>query len=66
MTYTSVRYRSYQEYLDDEQLDEKGNYRLLSTGELIEVASEDDENLWLGDSALIGFVRTSRTQKISS
>ncbi len=45
MTYTPVRYRSYQEYLDDEQLDPETNYRLLSTGELIEVASEDDINL---------------------
>ena len=53
MTYTPVRYRSYQEYLDDEQLDEKGNYRLLSTGELIEVASESDENLWLAIQLLL-------------
>lgn len=45
MTYTPVRYRSYQEYLDDEQLGPDGNYRLLSTGKLIEVASEDDINL---------------------
>ena len=45
MTYTPVRYRSYQEYLDDEQLNPEGNYRLLSTGEVIEVASEDDINL---------------------
>ena len=47
MTYTPVRYRSYQEYLDDEQLNPDGNYRLLDTGELIEVSSEDDENLRL-------------------
>ena len=47
MTYTPVCYRSYQEYLDDEQLSPDCNYRLLSTGELIEVASEDDENLRL-------------------
>ncbi|MGC1309014.1 MAG: Uma2 family endonuclease [Phormidesmis sp.] len=45
MTYTPIRYRSYQEYLDDDQLNSEVNYRLLSTGELIEVASEDDENL---------------------
>ncbi len=44
MTYTPVRYRSYQEYLDDDQLSPDGNYRLLSTGEVIEVASEDDNN----------------------
>lgn len=45
MTYTPIRYRSYQQYLDDDQLSPDGNYRLLSTGEVIEVASEDDENL---------------------
>lgn len=45
MTYTPTRDRSYQEYLNDNQLSPDGNYRLLSTGELIEVASEDDENL---------------------
>ena len=51
MTYTPVqnrtRYKSYQEYLDDESLSNEVNYRLLSTGELIEVASEDDLNLWI-------------------
>lgn len=47
MTYTPVRYRSYQEYLEDDRLSPEVNYRLLSTGELIEVASEDDENLRL-------------------
>ncbi|MGC1308506.1 MAG: Uma2 family endonuclease [Phormidesmis sp.] len=47
MTYTPIRYRSYQEYLDDDRLNSEVNYRLLSTGELIEVASEDDENLRL-------------------
>ncbi|MGB3787453.1 MAG: Uma2 family endonuclease [Phormidesmis sp.] len=49
MTYTPVqnqtRYKSYQEYLDDESLSNEINYRLLSTGGLIEVASEDDLNL---------------------
>ncbi len=51
MTYTLTthqsRYQSYQEYLDDEQLSSERNYRLLSTGELIEVASEDDINLMI-------------------
>lgn len=47
MTYTLRRYQSYQEYLDDDQLHPESNYRLLSTGELIEVSSEDEENLWL-------------------
>ena len=44
MTYALTRYKSYQEYLDDESLSPEGNYRLLSTGELIEVVAEDDLN----------------------
>ncbi|MEL7069185.1 MAG: Uma2 family endonuclease [Cyanobacteria bacterium J06581_3] len=47
MTYAITRYKTYQEYLDDESLSSEGNYRLLSTGELIEVASEDDDNLMI-------------------
>ncbi|MBE9062833.1 Uma2 family endonuclease [cf. Phormidesmis sp. LEGE 11477] len=45
MTYALTRYKSYQEYLDDETLSPDRNYRLLSTGELIEVSSEDDMNM---------------------
>lgn len=45
MTYTPTKYKSYQEYLDDEDLSPDGNYRLLSTGELIEVSSENDLNV---------------------
>ena len=45
MTYTPTRYQTYQDYLEDEDLSPDGNYRLLSTGELIEVPSEDDANL---------------------
>lgn len=45
MTYALTRYKSYQEYLDDETLSPDRNYRLLSTGELIEVSSEDDLNM---------------------
>ncbi len=45
MTYAVTRYKSYQEYLDDETLSPDGNYRLLSTGELIEVPPEDDDNI---------------------
>ncbi len=44
---TKRRYKSYQEYLDDESLSSERDYRLLSTGELIEVASEDDDNLMI-------------------
>ncbi|MEM9947334.1 MAG: Uma2 family endonuclease [Cyanobacteria bacterium P01_D01_bin.36] len=49
MTYTLRRYQSYQEYLDDDQLQPERNYRLLSTGETIEVADEDEGNLWLAN-----------------
>ncbi len=46
MTYALTRrYKSYQDYLDDDQLSSECNYRLLSSGELIEVSSEDDINL---------------------
>ncbi|MEL7359223.1 MAG: Uma2 family endonuclease [Cyanobacteria bacterium J06560_6] len=45
MTYALTRYKTSQEYLDDESLSPEGNYRLLSAGELIEVASEDGFNL---------------------
>ncbi|MEL6489429.1 MAG: Uma2 family endonuclease [Cyanobacteria bacterium J06621_3] len=47
MTYTLRRYQSYQEYLDDDQLQPECDYRLLSTGELVKVSGEDDGNLWL-------------------
>ncbi len=45
MTYALTRYKSYQEYLDDETLSPNGNYRLLDTGELIELAEENDLNV---------------------
>ena len=44
MTYTLKRYQSYQDYLDNYP-DGDGDYRLLSTGEIIELPSEDDDNL---------------------
>ncbi|MEO0887584.1 MAG: Uma2 family endonuclease [Cyanobacteria bacterium J06634_6] len=44
MTYTVKRYTSYQDYLDAEDLSPEGNYRLLSTGEVIEVPLENDIN----------------------
>lgn len=53
MTYKLRRYQSYQEYLDDEGLHHENNYRLLDTGELIEVASEDEDNLWLANILMV-------------
>lgn len=57
MTYTLPRYQSYQEYLDDDQLHPEGNYRLLSTGEVIEVSSEDDGNLWLANLVIAAILK---------
>ena len=57
MTHTLPRYQSYQEYLDDDQLHHENNYRLLSTGEVIEVSSEDDENLWLANLVIAAIQR---------
>ncbi len=45
MTYTLKRYQSLEEFFNDEDLRPNGNYRLLSTGEAIELASEDKLNL---------------------
>ncbi len=67
MTYTLRRYRSYQEYLDDDQLHHEINYRLLSTGEVIEVADEDDGNLWLANlliEAILGVIGLSSLRLI--
>ncbi len=47
MTYTLHRYKSYQEYLEDEQLNPERNYRLLDTGEIVEASLEDEQNIWL-------------------
>ena len=55
MTYTIRRYKSYQEYLDDETLCSEKNYRLLDTGEVIEVASEDDINIQIANRLIAAF-----------
>ncbi len=47
------RYKNYQDYLNDDQLSPERNYRLLDTGELIEVSSEDDVNLKIAIKLLI-------------
>ncbi|MEL7360231.1 MAG: Uma2 family endonuclease [Cyanobacteria bacterium J06560_6] len=44
MTYTLRRYQTFQEYLDAEELSEERNYRLLSTGEVIELSTESELN----------------------
>ena len=44
MTYTSVRYKTYLEYLESD-LGSDGNFRLLSNGEVIELPPEDEDNI---------------------
>jgi Uma2 family endonuclease len=48
MTYTAIRYKSYQEYLASALLPD-GNFRLLSNGEVIELPPEDEENAFIAD-----------------
>ncbi|PZO16593.1 MAG: hypothetical protein DCF25_12230 [Leptolyngbya foveolarum] len=58
MTYTIRRYRSYQEYLDDGELQaESKNYRLLDTGELIEVVREDDINIQIANRLIAAILQ---------
>ena len=58
MTYTLRRYKSYQEYLDDDELQPERNYRLLDTGEVIEVSSENEDNLWLASVLILLLQKT--------
>lgn len=44
MTYTSVRYKTYQEYLNAD-LGSDGKFRLLSSGEVIKLPPEDENNV---------------------
>jgi len=46
MTFTSVRYRTYNDYLNSD-LGPDGNFRLLDSGEVIQLPPEDDENLFV-------------------
>lgn len=48
MTYTSVRYKTYEAYLASD-LSSDGNFRLLSNGEMIELPPEDKENDFIAD-----------------
>ncbi|MEL6554304.1 MAG: Uma2 family endonuclease [Cyanobacteria bacterium J06621_11] len=44
MTYALTKYQNYQDYLEHCPLKD-GNYRLLSSGEVIQLPPEDDDNL---------------------
>ncbi|MEL6555618.1 MAG: Uma2 family endonuclease [Cyanobacteria bacterium J06621_11] len=48
MTFTPVRYKTYWDYLNSD-LSSEGNLRLLSSGEVIELPPEDDENIFIAD-----------------
>lgn len=48
MTYTSVRYKTYLDYLAAD-LGPDGNFRLLSNGEVIELPPEDERNTSIAD-----------------
>ncbi|MEL7350506.1 MAG: Uma2 family endonuclease [Cyanobacteria bacterium J06649_5] len=62
MTYTSVRYKTYTEYLGS-NLSSEGNFRLLSNGEVIELPPEDEENIRVATELLfvLGQFVTPRT-----
>ena len=48
MTYTSIGYKTYADYLDSD-LSSEGNFRLMSDGEVIELPPEDEENSFVAD-----------------
>ncbi|MGB3296797.1 MAG: Uma2 family endonuclease [Phormidesmis sp.] len=62
MTYTSVRYKTYVEYLMSD-LGSDGHFRLLSNGEVIKLPPEDDENIRVATELLfvLGQFVTPRT-----
>ena len=51
MTVTSVRYKTYEDYLHSD-LGSDGNFRLLSSGEVIELPPEDEENICIANEPL--------------
>ncbi|WP_170944026.1 Uma2 family endonuclease [Leptolyngbya sp. BC1307] len=62
MTYTSVRYSTYREYLASD-LGSDGSFRLLSNGEVVELPPEDEENIRVATELLfvLGQFVTPRT-----
>ncbi|MEL7069354.1 MAG: Uma2 family endonuclease [Cyanobacteria bacterium J06581_3] len=51
MTLTSVRYKTYEDYLRSD-LSSEANYRLLSNGEVIALPPEDEENICIATELL--------------
>jgi Uma2 family endonuclease len=65
MTYTSVRYKSYREYLESD-LDSDGNFRLLSNGEVIELPPEDKENDFIANELIELLKRLVKNRRLVS
>ena len=51
MTFTSVRYKTYEDYLHS-NLSSEGNFRLLNNGEIVELPPEDEENICIATELL--------------
>jgi Uma2 family endonuclease len=65
VTYTSVRYKSYVEYLESD-LDPDGNFRLLSSGEVIELPPEDKENDFIANELIELLKRLVKNRRLVS
>lgn len=59
----SVRYKTYEEYLESEG-DSAGNFRLLSNGEIIELPPEDEENICIATGLLLSLSRIVKPQRL--
>jgi Uma2 family endonuclease len=65
MTYTSVRYKSYIEYLESD-LDADGNFSLLSNGEVIALPPEDKENDFIANELIELLKRLVKNRRLVS
>ncbi|MEL6159380.1 MAG: Uma2 family endonuclease [Cyanobacteria bacterium J06627_32] len=68
MTFTRTRYKTYAEYLNAD-LNPEGNFRLLSSGEIVELPPEDERNISIADElafTLKQLVSSKRLVKISA
>ena len=63
MTVTSVRYKTYEDYLHSE-LSPDGNFRLLSNGEVIELPPEDEENICIATGLLLALSKVVKPQRL--
>lgn len=68
MAYTTIRYKTYTDYLDAD-LGSDGNFRLLSNGEVIDLPPEDIRNISIAEElafALKQIVSSKKLVKLSS